>query len=88
MSLREILTRELSIPDFDDKPKGRRDAMKGMSALVAGIGGLFLIAPYINEDIGVTTLITGITLFLGYTAKGISKMVYNDINDYQLTDNK
>lgn len=81
MSLREILAKDLPIQDFSDEPKGRRDAMKGMFLFVAGIGGFSLFAPHdINE--GFISLIIGTSLFLGYSVKGIGRMIYNDIKGY------
>ena len=73
------------IPDFyeDSSNPGRRDAMKGMTALTAGTLSLLLSASTNNEDISNVALsvaCAGGGLFLGYVGKSVYRTIKYELS--------
>ena len=77
---------------FKNEPVGRREIMKGLTALVAGISAGAIVSclpkmnPQFSEKLYDSTLV-GVTasaiLFLGYTIKGVYQTIRSEINHYR-----
>jgi len=87
--IKKIDNKIREIPDFyepEDNP-GRRDAMKGLSALTGGFIGLMIPPMIINNerafDVGLSLATAGTILFLGYAGKGVYKTIKSELNWYK-----
>jgi len=89
----------MELPDFNnDGPPGRRECLKGLTALTVGVGGgILLIGPIpdIVEaitnnsssyetvfDAGLTMVVAGAVVGLGYMVQGIIKGLRNEMGRY------
>ncbi len=74
---------------FIDRPVGRKDAMRGLTAFVSGVSAFCLLNsipsnhPREFYDPGLMGLATGTVLFLGYTARSIYKTISSEIRAYR-----
>ena len=87
----------MAVKDFNDDPIGRRDIMKGLTSFVGGLSffyGSLMLDDFFQQlykintqgseklhDIGLSLGAAGLILFLGYSTKGISRIVKTEIGD-------
>jgi len=75
------------IPDFENTLPGKRNCMKGLSAITAGACLLALAASTKNlviKDVSMSLAVSGAFLFGSYTAIGIGQIIKNEINTYRI----